>query len=111
MLKSYHIKFLICRFDFRTHSFHIIVYSIQHSPLVNDHTLQFAEDIRQLDDALCDVVDLAFSLFYGSVVLTGAALRGLHERGLGEGLVCVGFHQGWICIWILLHGGWSAVEW
>lgn len=106
---TYHIKFFIRCLDFGSHSLNVVVYSVKHGALVDDHGLQFTEDIRQLDDAFGNVIDRSFSLLDGRIVLAGSSLGCLHEGGLGEGLVGIGFHQGWVCVWVL-HRGWGTVK-
>ena len=94
MLTTYHIKFLIRRLDINSHILDIIIYTIEHSPLINDHILQFFENLRQLDDARSYVVDLSLPLRDGGVVgVEALADGGLLEHGLREGFVGFGFYH------------------
>lgn len=107
---TYHFEFFVSGFEFCSHPLHIVVYPVQHRPLIDDHGLQLAEDIRQLDDALCDVVDFSLPLQDDGVVASHEPLGGLLEGRLRERPVRVRLHQRRIGVRIR---GWgcAALEW
>lgn len=44
------------------HPLHVVVYSVEHSSLVDDHALKVTEEVRKLNDALRDLLYLALAL-------------------------------------------------
>lgn len=81
MIPRSYLELLVCLFDISRHAFHVVVYAVEHAALVNDHGLQFLEDVRQFDDALGYVFDFALALgderFVG--IMTQSLLFGLEE--------------------------------
>lgn len=67
--EKYHFEFGICLLDIGNHSLDIIINAIEHRALVDNHRLQLTENIRQLDNPLGNIVDFAFALRDGLVVV------------------------------------------
>ena len=64
--------------------------------MVDDHALQFFEDVGEFDDALCNVCYFALALHDGAVIGGKLFLGGLLESALGVGFVGVRFHERWV---------------
>jgi hypothetical protein len=65
---TYDVHLLIRLLDMYIQLLNIEIDSIQHRPLVNDHSLQFLKDICQLDNPLRNIRDLSFALHYRCIV-------------------------------------------
>ena len=79
-MTMYHCEFFICCFDINSHSFYIVVYSIEHRALVDDHGLELLEDVSELDDSLGNICDLALALHDGSIIICSVLLGRLLKR-------------------------------
>ncbi len=55
-------KFLLRGLDVCGHALDVVIDAVEHGALVDDHVLEVPEQIRQLDDALRDVLDFALAL-------------------------------------------------
>lgn len=108
--ETYHVELLVSSLDIDRHILHIIIYPIEHGPLIDNHTLKLLEDICELDDALSDIVDFSFTLCNRNVIRIQALERGLLKRRLGEGFVSLGLHHRRIIVGVLRMNG-GVVEW
>lgn len=63
-----HLELFLGRLDIRVHALDIVVDAVEHGALVNDHGLEVAEQIRQINDALGDVLDFLLALGNSSIV-------------------------------------------
>jgi hypothetical protein len=93
-------------------AFNVVVDAVEEGALVNDHGVEVAKEVGELDDALGDALDLALALLDERVVDRGRGaveLLLLLDRGLGEGPVGVGFEEGRVRVEVCLDGGGGAV--
>jgi len=101
------LELLAGLFDIPSHVFNIVVNTIQHTALVDDHGLQLLENVGELNDALGDVINFALAMgnegFVG--IVTQALLLGLEQGRLGEGAVGIGVEEGGIVVGILHRRG------
>ena len=56
------------------HVLDVEVDPVQHGALVNDERTEILEQLGQLGDALCDLIDLSISLRYIRICLYGCSL-------------------------------------
>jgi hypothetical protein len=79
-----YLEFLVGFLYITRHVLDVVIDAIKHTALVDDHSLQFLENVGKLDNALGDIFDFALALgdegFVG--VVAQALLLGLEECGL-----------------------------